>query len=106
MEHAGHFLTSMEICMDDHLTPTTEKTQQQHFQDKPSEQSCPTHNPQKKTVHSHAEFPPDIENIPIFLRKQFLQGKEKFMDTGTFTLGTIILINFLNRYSTLSALTH
>ena len=28
------------------------------------------------------------------------------MDTGTFTLGTIILINFLNRYSTLSALTH
>ena len=28
------------------------------------------------------------------------------MDTGTFTLGNIILINFLNRYSTLSTLTH
>ena len=28
------------------------------------------------------------------------------MDTGTFTLGTIILSNFLNRYPTLSALTH
>ena len=28
------------------------------------------------------------------------------MDTGTFTLGTIILSNFLNRYSTLSTLTH
>ena len=41
-----------------------------------------------------------------FLGKQFLQRKEKFFDTGTFTLGTIILINFLNRYSTLSALTH
>ena len=47
-----------------------------------------------------------MENIPIFLGKQFLQVKEKFVDTGTFTLGTIILINFLNRYSTLSALTH
>ena len=47
-----------------------------------------------------------MENIPIFLGKQFLQGKEKFVDTDTFTLGTIILINFLNRYSALSALTH
>ena len=47
-----------------------------------------------------------MESIPIFLGKQFLQGKEKFVDTGTFTLGTIILINFLNRYSALSALTH
>ena len=28
------------------------------------------------------------------------------MDTGTFTLGTIMLSNFLNRYSTLSTLTH
>ena len=35
-----------------------------------------------------------------------MQGKEKFMDTGIFTLGTIILINFLNRYSALSTLTH
>ena len=47
-----------------------------------------------------------MENIPIFLGKQFLQGKEKFVDTGTVTLGTIILINFLNRYSTLSTFTH
>ena len=47
-----------------------------------------------------------MEGIPIFPGKQFLQGKEKFVDTGTFTLGTIILINFLNRYSALSALTH
>ena len=29
-----------------------------------------------------------MENTPNFLGKQFLQGKEKFMDTGTFTLGT------------------
>ena len=28
------------------------------------------------------------------------------MDTGTFKLGTIILINFLNRYPALSTLTH
>ena len=47
-----------------------------------------------------------MESTPNFLGKQFLQGKEKFLDTGTFTLGTIILINFLNRYSTLSTLTH
>ena len=86
MEHARHFPTSMEMCMDDHLTLTTEKTQQQHFQDKTSEQSCSTHSPQKKnTVHSHAEFPPGMENTPNFLGKQFLQGKEKFMDTYTFT---------------------
>ena len=35
MEHARHFPTPMEMCMDDHLTLITEKTQQQHFQDKP-----------------------------------------------------------------------
>ena len=27
VEHAGHFPTSMEMCMDDHLTQTTERTQ-------------------------------------------------------------------------------
>ena len=47
-----------------------------------------------------------MESIPVFPGKQFLQGKEKFVDTGTFTLGTIILINFLNRYSALSAFTY
>ena len=40
MEHAGHFPTHMEMCMDNHLTLITEKTQQQHFQDKTSEKSC------------------------------------------------------------------
>ena len=108
VEHAGHFPTSMEMCMDDHLTLITEKTQQQ-FQVKTSEQSCSTHSisphSQKNTVCSHAEFPPGMEIIPIFPWKQFLQGKEKIIpiDTGTFTLG---MINFLNRYSALSALTH
>ena len=106
MEHAGHFPTSMEMCMDDHLTLITEKIQRQQFQAKASERSCSTHSSHKNTVFSHAEFSPDMESIPIFLGKQFLQGKEKFVDTGTFTLGTIILINFLNRYSALSALTH
>ena len=27
VEHAGHFPTPMEMCMDDHLTQTTERTQ-------------------------------------------------------------------------------
>ena len=37
VEHARHFPTHMEMCMDDHLTQTTERTQQQHLQDKTSE---------------------------------------------------------------------
>ena len=110
VEHARHFPTYMEMCIYDCLTLTTEKIQQKQFQDKTYEQSCSTHNispdSQKNTVCSHAEFPPDMESIPIFLGKEFLQGKEKFVDIGTFTLGTIILINFLNRYSALSTLTH
>ena len=131
VEHAGHFPTPMEMCMDDHLTQTTERTQQQHLQDKTSEQSCPTHSILPDFTFRHVEFPPGMESTPffpgkqllqgkeestlpdmekmsIFLGNQFLQGKEKLMDTGTFTLGTNILIslNFLNRYSALSTLTH
>ena len=106
MEHAGHFPTPMEMCMDDHLTQTTERTQQQHLQDKSSEPSCPTHsilhNILPDFTFSHAEFLPGMKNTPVFPGKQFLQGKEKFMDTGTFTLGNIIL----NRYPALSALAH
>ena len=131
VEHAGHFPTPMEMCMDDHLTQTTERTQQQHLQDKTSEQSCPTHSILPDFTFRHAEFPPGMESTPFFPGKQllqgkeestlpdmekmsifpgnqFLQGKERLMDTGTFTLGTNILIslNFLNRYSALSTLTH
>ena len=110
VEHAGHFPTSTEMYMDDCLTLTTEKIQQKQFQDKAYEQCCSMHSisphSQKNTVCSHAEFPLDMESIPIFLGKQFLQGKEKSVDTGTFTLGTIILINFLNRYPALSTLMH
>ena len=80
MEHARHFPTHMEMCMDDHFTQTTEGTQQQYLQD-----------------ISHAEFPSGMENTPSFPGKQFLQGKE-----GTFTLGNIIL----NRYPALSTLAH
>ena len=82
---ARHFPTHMEMCMDDHLTQTTERTQQQYLQD-----------------IGHAEFPPGMENAPVFPGNQFLQGKEKNMDTGTFTLGNIVL----NRHPALSALTH
>ena len=42
-----------------------------------------------------------MENTAVFLGNQFLQGNEKIMDTGTFTLGNIIL----NRYPALSILT-
>ena len=101
MEHIGHFPTSMEMCMDDCLTLTTEKTQQKQFQGKASEQCCSTHSisldSQKNTVLMHAAFPSNMESMPFFPGNQFLQGKEKstlgtklkpFMDTCTFTLGT------------------
>ena len=83
MEHIGHFPISMEMCMEDCLTLTTEKTQQKPFQGKASEQSCSTHNistdSQKNTVLSHAEFPLSMESMPFSSGKQFLQGKEKFI---------------------------
>ena len=85
VEHARHFPTHMEMCMDDHFTQTTEGTQQQYLPD-----------------ISHAEFPPGMENTPVFPGNQFLQEKEKNMDTGIFTIGNIIL----NRHPALSALTH
>ena len=109
MEHIGHFTASMEMCMDNCLPLTTEKIQQKQFQGKASEQSCSTHSispdSQKNTVFSHAESPLSMEIMQIFLGNQFLQGKEKIalIDTGTFTLR---MINFLNRYSALSALTY
>ena len=102
VEHARHFPTPMEMCMDDHLTQTTERTQQQHLQGKTSEPSCPTHSILPDFTLSHAKFLPGMENTPFFPGKQFLQGKEESMDTGTFTLGNIILY----RYPALSTLTH
>ena len=86
MEHIGHFPISMEMCMDDRLTLTTEKTQQKPFQGKASEQSCSTHSIspdlQKNTVPRHAKLPLSMESISFSLGNQFLQGKEKS------TLGT------------------
>ena len=75
MEHAKHFPAPMEMCMDNHLTQTTEGTQQQHLQDKTYEQNCLTHNTLPDFTFSHAEFPPGMENTPSFPGKQFLQGK-------------------------------
>ena len=75
VEHAGHFPTPMEMCMDDHLTQTTERTQQQHLQDKTALLSCPTHNILPDFTFRHAEFPPGMESTPIFPGKQLLQGK-------------------------------
>ena len=102
VEHARHFSTPMEMCMDNHLTQTTERTQQQHLQDKTSEPSCPTHSILPDFTSRHAEFPPGMEKMSALLGNQFLQGKGKNMDTGTFTLGNIIL----NRYPALNTLTH
>ena len=112
IEHAEHFPAPMEMCMNDHLTQTTERIQRQHLQDKTYEQNCLTHNILADSTFSHAEFPPGMENTPSFPGKQFLQGKEEFtppdmeneknMDTCTFTSGSTTL----NRHSMLSTLTH
>ena len=75
VEHATHFPTHMEMCMDDHLTQTTERTQQQHLQDKTALLSCPTHSILPDFTFRHAEFPPGMESTPIFPGKQLLQGK-------------------------------
>ena len=85
MEHVKHFPAPMEMCMDDHHTQTTERTQRQHLQD-----------------IGHAEFLPGMESTPVFPGNQFQQGNEEIMDTGTFTLGNTIL----NRYPALSTHTH
>ena len=66
VEHVRHFPTPMEMCMDDHLTQTTERTQQQHLQDKTALLSCPTHNIFPDFTSRHAEFPPGMENTPVF----------------------------------------
>ena len=125
IEHAKHFPAPMEMCMDNHLTQTTERIQRQHLQDKTYEQNCLTHNILPDFTFSHAEFPPGMENTPSFPGKQFLQGKEtithpdmekmpvllwnqsiqeneKDVDTCTFTSGSTTL----NRHSMLSTLTH
>ena len=85
MEHAKHFPAAMEMCMDDHLTQTTERTQRQHLHD-----------------IGHAEFPPGMESTPVFPGNQFQQGNEKNLYTCTFTSGSTTP----NRHSMLSTLTH
>ena len=125
MEHAEHFPAPMEMCMDDHLTQTTGRIQQQHLQDKAYKQNCLTHNILPDSTFSHAEFPPGMENTPSFPGKQFLQGKEtithpdmekmpallwnqsiqgneKNVDTCTFIPGSTTP----SRHSMLSTLTH
>ena len=66
VEHARHFPTPMGMGMDDHLTQTTERTQQQHLQDKTALLSCPTHNILPDFTSRHAEFPPGMEKMSVF----------------------------------------
>ena len=108
VEHARHFPTPMEMCMDDHFTQTTEETQQQYLQDishaeiPSGMENTPSFSGKQFLQGKEGFTLPDMEKMPVFLRNQFLQGREKNMDTGTFTLGNIIL----NRHPALSALTH
>ena len=108
MEHAGHFPAPMEMCMDDHHTQTTERTQQQHLQDirhaefPPGLESTSIFPGKQFQQGNETSILPDMENTPVFLGNQSQQGNGKIMDTGTFTLGNTIL----NRYPALSTHTH
>ena len=108
MGHAEHFPAPMEMCMDDHRTQTTERTQRQHLQDighaefPPGMENTPSF-PGKQFLQGKEEFTlPDMENIPALLGNQSMQGKGKYMDTGTFTSGSTTL----NRHYMLSTITH
>ena len=103
MEHAEHFPAPMEMCMDDHHTQTTERTQWQHLlpdftcrhAEFPSGMESAPNFPGKQILQGNETFTvPGMENTPAFLGNQFQQENEKTMDTGTFTLGNTIL----NRY--------
>ena len=87
MEHARHFPTPMEMCMDDHLTQTTERTQQQHLQDKtaldniqpPTRKCISTIN-----VHSHDSHSSKSDR----LKKSKVQGNRltrlsHYINTGS-----------------------
>ena len=85
MEHDRNFLAFMEKCMSNNLTPNSEK-----IQFKQSQVSLYGHcwlkhrispDPKKIQALNHMEFPPDKETIRSFLG----------------------MINYLNRYSALSA---
>ena len=90
VEHARHFPTHMEMCMDDHFTQTTEGTQQQYLQDIshaefPSGMENTPSFPEKQFLQGkEGSTLPDMEKMPVFLGNQFLQGREKNIDTGTF----------------------
>ena len=62
MEHTRNFPAHREVCMSDHLTQTTERTQGQHLL--------------PDFIYRHAEFPSDMESTPNFPGKQILQGSE------------------------------
>ena len=53
----------------------TERTQQQHLQNKTALLSCPTHNILPDFTFRHVEFPPGMESPPISPGKQLLQGR-------------------------------
>ena len=102
MEHAEHFSAPMEMCMDNHLIQTTGRIQQQHLLDKTYEQNCLTHSILPDSNFSHAEFPPDMENMPALLWNQSIQGNEKIVDTCTFIPGSTTP----SKHSMLSIPTH
>ena len=85
MEHDRNFLAFMEKCMSNNLTLNLEKIQFKHFQVSFyghcwSKQGI-SPDPKKIQALNHMEFPPDKETMRSFLG----------------------MINYLNRYSALSA---
>ena len=80
MEHDRNFLAFMEKCMENNLTLNSEKIQVSFYGHVWSDQGISPH-PKKIQALKHMEFPPDKETMRSFLG----------------------MINYLNRYSALSA---
>ena len=79
MEHDKHFPQTMEMYMANNTALTLMKIQQQQFQAENYEYCWPIHgispDIMKSNVLIHLKFPPGKETVPLFLRKQFLHGK-------------------------------
>ena len=81
MEHIRHFPTSMEMCMDNRLTLTTEKTQQKQFQGKASEQCCSNTQHFTGLTEEHCSqpcrIPTEHGKYAIFPRETVPTGKRE-----------------------------
>ena len=74
--------------MNDHLTQNTGRMQRQHLQNKTSNFNTPAFLGKQFLQGKEEITCPDMENIPVLLWNQSIQGNEKNVDTCTFITGS------------------